>query len=301
MTTVDGVMSNIWRYVKAYPEFVCGTGNDVFAKQLGRSFWGDKNKNNGLHFRDAKRQFNTAFEKTLRANELNIKNNGGFFKNMGNSFTSMFTDIGRFWKSGAKLANKTGKTGLKKFGIQMKGIGKVLGKRMPLLGTLMMVGMELPNILRATTNEGVLTGAGETGKAAAKIGISTLFGALGTALCPVCPFAGAILGYTVGDFVGRFIMGKTYTEKKEALAADKVQQAVNNQQTAITTDATSQQTALTTAAASQIPPGMEYGNFIQPNMTKDDIMKLQQQYYAMANGNSGNNFFTNPGGLNAIA
>ena len=136
---------------------------------------------------------------------------------------------------------------------------------MPLIGALLTVAVELPNIFKATKNEGLLTGAGETAKAAARLGLSTVCGAITQALIPV-PFLGGMIGFVAGDMLGRFIFGKSYTEK---------QMAKNEQ---------------TNPNSSNIPQfdytkmNIPYGG--NSNIMSDaEFMKLQQMYNQVANPN----------------
>lgn len=210
MTTVDGAVSTFWRYLKAYPETVMGTGNEAFANKFRESF-----KSDGFKWKNLGGVFKDSFEATLEHNEKQITKNGGFWKNLKNNFTSLFTDIPKKWKQAGAIADTKKLSGLGKFGLKLKGVGKVLGKRMPLLAAASVILFELPNLFRTTANEGLLAGAGEAGKTAVRLGIVTIGGAIGTALTPFCPFLGGIVGYAIGDMIGRFVVGKSYTEKKE--------------------------------------------------------------------------------------
>ena len=267
MTTVDSAVNSTCKYLKMYPEFVLGTGYDAFSNRFKASW--QVGKNNNLPF---KKRFGRAFkagtDAAVRHNDrLLAQNEGSFWKATKNSITSIWPDLQTNWTSAGEAAKAAGKSaGWAKF----KSIGKVLGKRMPLIGAVMTLAFELPNIIKATANEGVLAGAGETAKTGVRLGISTLCGALTQALIPI-PFLGGMVGFVAGDLLGRFIVGKSYSEKKEA---EKLAQA--NPQFSIDT--------------STIPYG---GN----NMSNDEeFMKLQQAYLQAAGQGNNLNYmnFNNP-------
>ncbi len=208
--TVDSALGTAWKYAKMYPEFVFGTGYDAFSNQFKTSWSAGKSQN--LKFKNRfGRAFKDGTDAAIRHNdELLQKNNGSFWKATKSSITSIWPDLKTNWTAAGEAAKTAGKSaGWAKF----KSVGKVLGKRMPLIGAAMTLAFELPNIIKATANEGVLTGAGETAKTGVRLGISTLLGAITQAIIPI-PFLGGMVGFVAGDFLGRFIVGKSYTEKK---------------------------------------------------------------------------------------
>ena len=272
MTTVDSAVNSTWKYLKMYPEFVLGTGYDAFSNRFKASW--QVGKNNNLPF---KKRFGMAFkagtDAAVRHNDrLLAQNEGSFWKATKNSITSIWPDLQTNWTSAGEAAKAAGKSaGWAKF----KSIGKVLGKRMPLIGAALTLAFELPNIIKATANEGVLTGAGETAKTGVRLGISTLCGALTQALIPV-PFLGGMVGFVAGDILGRFIVGKSYSEKKAAEAATASGNSANN-------------------PFSIDPSTIPYGGY--GNMANDEeFMKLQQAYMQAAGQSNNMNFmnFNNP-------
>lgn len=263
MTTVDGAVSTFWRYLKAYPETVMGTGNEAFANTFRAGI-----KSDGFKWKNLGGVFKDSFEATVVHNEIQIQARGGFWKNIGKNFTSLFTDIPTEWKSAGSIATAANKTGFAKFWPQLKSVGKVLGKRMPLLAAASVILFELPNLFRTTANEGLLAGAGEAGKTAVRLGIGTIGGAIGTALTPFCPFLGGIVGYAIGDMIGRFVVGKSYTEKKEEEKAASNPANANSQ--------------------------FQFDNSILPNggklPTDEEFEKIQQMYLQASNPGGGMNF-----------
>ena len=250
-------------YAKMYPEFVFGTGYEKFSDKFKETWQATKDQ--GFTRQRLKQTFKDAFIASKEHNdELLAQNNGSFWQATKKSITSIWPDLKDSWKAAGEAAEQAGKSvGWAKF----KSIGKVLGKRMPLIGAVLTVAVELPNIFNATKNEGLLTGAGETAKAGARLGLSTLCGAITQALIPV-PFLGGMVGFIGGDLLGRFIFGKSYTEKQ------LVQQNTQNKYDP------------------QSIPKFDYTKMNIPyggtNSTIDDteFLKLQQMYNQAANPNT---------------
>lgn len=117
---------------------------------------------------------------------------------------------------------------------------KAVGKRMPLIGTMLAVGFSVPNIYRAFADKegGVWTGIKETGKEVVKIGAMTggfaAGAAIGTAICPgagtliggAVGFIGGLIGSWLGNKAAEGIVGKSFTEKKEEKAQQNAQAMV---------------------------------------------------------------------------
>ncbi|MBO5947303.1 hypothetical protein J6Q66_00530 [bacterium] len=121
---------------------------------------------------------------------------------------------------------------------------RAVGKRMPLIGTLLAVGFEIPNIFRAFTHKdgGIGTGVAETGKAVLKTGAMGAGFAAGAAIgTAIFPGAGTLIGGAVGFISGIIgsslalkaadgVLGKSFTEKQEekqqqeAIAQQKAQE-----------------------------------------------------------------------------
>ena len=213
------IASTAWRYTKAMPGFVFGTQSEYMGEVLKNSYKTQKWKN--MH-----KQIGDAFVKGVEAHEAAVAKNGGFFKNMWKDITSIVPDVKKNWKSAGWLSDAKKASKLSKFWTQTKSVFKVFGKRMPLIGAALTLAFELPNIIKASCNEGLLMGAGEAGKAAVRLSTGAVGGAIGSALIPI-PFVGAMAGYIAGDFIGRLIVGKSYSEKqaeKEATTAQTVPQ-----------------------------------------------------------------------------
>ena len=206
--TVDSALGTAWKYTKMYPYVVFGTGFDTYSEGFRKSWEAGK----ALKFKD---RFTGAFKAGNTAaatahQQLLSENGGSFWQATKKSITSIWPDLRDGWKAAGETAKTANKS---KFLARLGSVGKVLGKRMPLIGAALTLAFELPNIIKATANEGVLTGAGETAKTGVRLGISTLLGAITQAIIPI-PFLGGMVGFVAGDFLGRFIVGKSYTEKK---------------------------------------------------------------------------------------
>ncbi len=124
-----------------------------------------------------------------------------FFKDMKKLITDYPADLKNAWKGASGLKEKA------------KAIWDVSKSRGPLLGYGLLVGFEVPNILKATTEDGVVTGAVETTKSTARLAGASLGAAIGTALVPGI---GSILGWIGGEYLTSKIVGKSYTDKQLA-------------------------------------------------------------------------------------
>lgn len=218
--------NNAWNYVRraarVYPDVVFGTGGEVITSTLRDSFYGAKNASGkragGKHFNNFWDQLKQAFKAGEKHNEAIVKQSGGFWKAQLESIKSTPKVIGDCWKEGGKAAEIAGKS---KIWGNTKGLFKGLGKRMPVIGSALMVLFELPNIFKATKDEGIVSGAAEVVKAGARLGGGMLMGTICAALCgPLAPL-GAIVGYAIGDWLTSKVVGKSYSEKK---AEEKAQQ-----------------------------------------------------------------------------
>ncbi len=131
------------------------------------------------------------------------KKTGGtpFFKDMKKLVTDYPGDLKKAWQ------------GAKGFTGKAKALWNVTKSRGPLLGYGLLAGFEIPNIVKATVEDGAVTGAVETGKSTARLAGASLGAAIGTALIPGL---GSIIGWFAGDFLTGKIVGKSYTEKKLA-------------------------------------------------------------------------------------
>ena len=174
------------------------------------------------------------------------KANGGFLKSAWKSIKEIPSVVKSSARAGSfgamRNAVKAGKTGFeaKLAGVMggAKGFFKGIGKKMPIIGNLMLVAFELPNIFKATKEQGIGQGVAEVAKAGVRLTAASLLSAAGTAIGgPI----GGIAGFIIGDWLASKVVGKSYTEKKaeeeqklaELMGLQQQQQAVaqNNPKT----------------------------------------------------------------------
>ena len=161
---IGAIGSKAWGYIqrgaKLAPDFVLGTGNEKFSNTLKNSFYGvadDTGKRTGgKYFKNFWTQLKDATKAAETHNAKQVKLHGGFWKNMLHQTKTLPRKVATGWKVGAKNAAKAGK--IKWWG-GLKGSIGAMGKRLPLLGGLLMIATELPNIIGATKEDGLFGGA----------------------------------------------------------------------------------------------------------------------------------------------
>lgn len=202
------------RAAKVLPDLVLGSSSEVAGKAIKAT--------KGDVFTKAKAGFKAV---------ENLSSKGSFF-------TRITKNLGRIKScttAGIRAGAKKGFFG--KITGGLKGLSRGLGKNMPFIGALMMIGFELPNIFKATSEKGLWQGVKETAKAGARLTGGAVGAAIGTA---VCPFLGSLVGWIAGEWLTSKIVGKSYSEKKaeeeEALAqqTQQVQQMQQMQQPTFT-------------------------------------------------------------------
>lgn len=209
MKIVANYLSPLWKgtksFGKTYVNFVFGTQNEAFASELTKLVKKDGYNNLGKNIKDV-------------YNATKPAAGTSFWKN---TWSSIKTIPGEFSVAGKAAKGFWGK---------LASPLKVLGKKMPLIGNIIMVAMELPNIFKAFKNGGVGAGIKEIGKAGAKLGGFAAGAAIGQALIPI-PFVGAMIGGLVGGWIAEKIVGKSFTEKqKEAEEKAQPEPATQSQQ-----------------------------------------------------------------------
>jgi len=258
-------MTRVWnltkRAVKMAPDFAMGTGGEAFEKSLREAVRGVKGADGkytgGTGYKNFWTKLKNAFKASEAHNNTLIQQEGGFFKAMKKNLMDIPSGIKNGWINGGTAAKAAGNSGL--WG-SIKGVGKSLYSKMPLIGSLLFLAMETPNIVKATLDGGVVDGAAEFVKAGARATGSMAGFCIGQALCPI-PFVGGIIGGLVGDWVTSKIVGKSYSEKK-AEEQEKAQ------------------------AQAQTLPGFDTGTtnpFAAGNMTADQYMAMQLRQAMMQN------------------
>lgn len=208
----------VWNYTKrianVYPELVFGTGSEVIGNTLKTT--------KGSVWTKGKAGFK-ALEKSVKEQSVN----GGFFKRLWTNLKSTPSAIKISAKDGYKAAKAAGKSGI--WG-GTKGLFKGIGKKLPFIGSALMVLFEIPNIITATKEQGIGQGVKETAKSAARLGGAAVGAAIGTAVCPVI---GSLIGWVAGEWLTSKVVGKSYSEKKmeaEEQAAEQIAQIQAQQQ-----------------------------------------------------------------------
>lgn len=240
MGLVSGVLPRLWNYtqraVKVYPSAVFGTkGQDILTKAYTDVFTAKGAVKYNVF---SGKWWEQLWQGTKAAGKASEKYAAsfagkGFWSSMWGSVKGIPTKVAQGWRVGGKLAAKQGAGKLGQFWGSTKGAMAGIGKKMPIIGSLILVACELPNIFRATKDEGLGSGLVETGKAAARIGAATLGSsagaAIGSAICPGIGTAiGGIIGWIAGEWAAKRVVGKSYSEKQEE-QQEKIQAAIQQQ------------------------------------------------------------------------
>lgn len=199
-TLAKGV-KNVGRVAKAAPDFIFGTGSETARAAMKAT--------KGSIFSKIK----AGTKAVVKESEAAAKN-GGFFKRLGKNIVNLPKDMNAARKAGVSAAKAAGKSG---FMGGLKGLGKGFVSKMPLINSLLMIGLELPNVVSATKEEGIGAGLKEAGKATLRLA----GGAIGSVF-------GGMLGFIGGEWAVSKLTGDTYSEKKEFLEANNVtEEAIN--------------------------------------------------------------------------
>lgn len=212
------------RALKVAPDFLLGETSEVVGKGMRYT--------KGSIFQKAKGGALALEKHVARASKR-----GNFFK--------------RLWK-GITSTPALFKDNIKQFGA-VKGIFKTLSKKMPLIGSLLTIAFEIPNIVRAFSDGGIGAGMKEIFGAGIELGCISGGAAIGTAICPV---VGTVVGGIVGSIVGMFVRGKTYTEKQEEQQQEEQAQdeQIQENQTQGQTETIQSQTPVQTPVQTPLAP-----------------------------------------------
>lgn len=194
--------------------------------------------------------------------------NTSFWKELLNSAKSLPKELSSAWKGGTGIWGKC------------KGVFGKLGKNMPLIGAVLQIAFELPNIYSAFKDKGLWGGLKEVGKSTVKLcgfmGGMVIGGALGGTI-------GGLVGGMAGDWLVSKLVGKSHSEQKaEAQAEAEGQQqmlALQQQQAAQTQMAQPQAAGMYTQNATTNPVSL--GNITMPRatMTPQQLAVMQQMLY----------------------
>ncbi len=276
---ISSIASKGWQYFKRagklYPDFVLGTGNEKFTQAM-RGTIRSRKANGQSYMESVWSGIKNGTHASEKHNKYMTQKHGGFWKGTWASLKSFPAKVAQGWRVGGQLADRAGKKGFAKFLSQFKGSMSGIGKRMPLIGTLMIAVTELPNIFSAFNDKGIVGGITETGKSGLRLGAGMAGAAIGQAIIPI-PIVGGIIGYMAGDWLMSKFTGKSHSEKKaEAEEALKQQQAMLQQQYGMNPFGAGIPNTQGTQPQINMP---------QATMTPQQLMALQQMLYsgAMAN------------------
>ena len=250
MTGISYVINGLKRVAKVLPDLVLGNGAETAGNAIRTTI-----KNKGSIF--------TAAKEGVKAVETAGK---------GLSFWSRMTSNIGLIKSmpidAIKTAGAAGKGIFGKAWAGIKGFGKGIGKNMPLIGALMMIGFEIPNVVKASKEQGIGQGVKEIAKAGARLCGGGVGAAVGSAFFPPI---GTIVGWMVGEWAVSKVVGKSYSEKVAEAEAEA--QALAEQQAQQQAQFISQQPAF---------QGNPYQQQVQPQVTYTEPVDYYQQAQVQA-------------------
>ncbi len=272
---IGSIASKGWNYIqragRIYPDFVMGTGNEAFT-QVMRSTIKNRAANGQTYMQSVWSGIKDGARAAERHNNILNKQQGGFWKSTWHALKTTPKKIAQGWRVGGRLADRAGKTGLSKIWSQFKGSLTGIGKRMPLIFSLMVVLPELPNIFSAFKDKGLVGGVAETGKTALRLGAGMTAAAIGQALIPI-PILGGIVGYMAGDWLMSKFTGKSHSEKKAELEEAQQQQIAQQQ-------AMMQQYNTNPFGTNTNPTTVQpQFNIPKPTMTPEQLMAMKQMLY----------------------
>ncbi len=224
--SVNGVTSSTYlnyakRIGRVYLHSTFGTGMDEFMSSMDKSIFGKcppkkhwySNPYNGADWSNLGTKFKDGFRAIEQHEAALRKAHGGSW--LKTFWHQVKTTPKTIWSEATKGYNASKAAGKMGLGGGIKGLGTGLMKRMPLIGGLIAVATQLPNVFSAFTSKegGVATGLLETGKAVGKLGLETAGFMVGQALIPI-PFVGGIIGSIAAGWLGEKVLGKSFTEKQ---------------------------------------------------------------------------------------
>ena len=154
-------IKTVKRAVKTVPSILFEDGADVLVRGARDSFKAGIKNNLSI-----KKSLLKGLKEGGGNLALNVakktRTSGSVFSRIFSSIKSTPKDLIAATKGGAAAAKAAGKSGI--LG-GLKGLGKGFWSKMPLIGNLMLIGFELPNIFKATKEQGVGQGVAEVAKA----------------------------------------------------------------------------------------------------------------------------------------
>lgn len=272
---ISSIATSGWNLLKkggrVYGELVAGTGADIVTKTVNKQV-AQRAANGQSYLSAVGTGIKDGFKNVHSYNIRQLVRHGGFWGNLKYQLKTTPKLVQRGWKLGSNAAKAAGKNSI--WG-GIKGALGGIGKRMPLIGGLLMFAGEIPNIWKATKEEGLWSGIKETVKSGARVGSGMAGGAIGAALLSpipvVGPILGGILGYMAGDKLASLVTGKSYSEKKQEEEEQLAQ--LQQQQQQYYQQGGSFDTGTTNPFAA-----------IQPTMTPQQLLAMQQMLYGGMGG-----------------
>lgn len=217
--------SNARRFGRMLPYYLCD-GSIVQQEALEKIVRGTKDVATGKYvggtgYKNLGSALRKSFLKTETAYKSVLAKEGSFWKYAGKTLRGLPSEISMAWNEGGTIAKAVGKSS---FWGSVKGAGSALGKRIPLVGSLIYAATEIPNIARATADGGLISGAAETAKAIGRMTGFTAGAAIGQVLIPI-PFVGGIIGGMLGEKLASLATGKSYSEQKEKIQNEAIADA----------------------------------------------------------------------------
>jgi len=201
-------MTMIGSALQNYGVFAFGTWNDRF----GDNYTQLKKTQPNLSVWDRTK---TAYKSSVEADKavLNSLKQSGGTKAFINDVGASVTRGGKYLRGLSATGEKVGmKAGLKAF-------GKGEMKRMNLIGNVMCVAMEAPNIYHSFSDYGAGEGLKQTARVGLELGGFAAGAAAGAAIGSAVPVIGTIIGGIVGGliagFAGKKIFGKSKVEEQQ--------------------------------------------------------------------------------------
>lgn len=226
----------------SYLNFIVGTGSEEIGKVIKNTV--KYRKKHNLNYGQA---VTKGFVRGVKKSYSRQQRSGGFI----NSLRKGFSAIPDGWKNGKGFGKLTG---------ALKGCGKA----MPALFAGIALLAEVPNVVKAVKEKGIIQGIKETGKTAVRLTTGAIGGALGS-LIPI-PFLGTMIGWSIGERLGAKLVGKSYTEQ----VADKQDASTNTENTKNNNESTPVINTATNTAI-QTPEIALSGNVELPPIEDEDF------------------------------
>lgn len=215
-------IKTVKRALKTVPDIIFDKGADTFVRGTADSFKAAM-KNGGSIKKSLWQSIKEGGGKLALDVAKNTRANGSIWSRMWSSLKSTPSVIKASVKDGAAVAKAAGKSSI--WG-GTKGFFNGIGKRMPLIGNLILIASELPNVIKATKEQGIGQGIAEVAKSGSRLVGGSIGAAIGSM---VFPGVGSIVGWMVGDWLTSKVVGKSYTEKQDEIA-QKQQEALETLQ-----------------------------------------------------------------------